>query len=158
MREVYDLKDKLCKDLAEYGRKDNLSMSDLDVVDKLAHAIKNIGKVIEDYEEEYSDESYRGEAYEGDSSRGDSYRRGYYRGGGRSYGDGGYYGRDSYNDGTSYARGRNARRDSRGRYVSEGYSRNADDANEKLRRMMEEAPDEKTKEELQRMMTKLSEM
>lgn len=42
--------------------------------------------------------------------------------------------------------------------MSEGYSRNADDANEKLRRMMEEAPDEKTKEELQRMMTKLSEM
>ena len=74
----------------------------------------------------------------------------------------GYYPRRSYDDG-SYARGRrNARRDSMGRYSREGsyrdgrmmrgYSR--DDREEyidSLRSMMEDAPDEQTRQSLKRM-------
>lgn len=89
MHKLYDLKTMLCEELEEYGSKGKLDVGSLDVVDKLAHAIKNIEKIIEAKE----DEGYSGDmmSYEG---RGRSYR------GGRSY-----------------ARGRrNARRDSMGRY------------------------------------------
>lgn len=96
MHELYELKEKLCDELKEYGSKD-LSAGTLDVVDKLAHAVKNIDKIIEVYEDE-----------------GDGYSS-------RSYPDGmgGSYARDGRGGyrGSSYARGRmNARRDSMGRY------------------------------------------
>ena len=45
MHELYELKEKLCDELKEYGSKD-LSAGTLDVVDKLAHAVKNIDKII----------------------------------------------------------------------------------------------------------------
>jgi hypothetical protein len=46
----------------------------------------------------------------------------------------------------SYARGRmNARRDSRGRYSSEDYSRTADDIIDQLEGMLDSAPDERTR-------------
>lgn len=111
MEGLYELKDMLCKELEEYGRKGELTAGSLEIVDRLAHAIKNIHKIIEAYEEE-GEYSQR--------SGGGSYRNG--MGGNR----GGQGGQNSYNRG-SYARqgrGRNARRDSMGRYSSEGgYSR-----------------------------------
>ena len=130
MHKLYDLKDMLCEELEKYGDKRDLSAGSLDVVDKLAHAIKNIDKIIEAGEEEGYSERYM---YDGGS-----YARG---------------------------RGRNARRDRMGRYSREynrdgmsyrrdGYSR--DDAREeyteKLRRMMDEAPDQRTREAIERMM------
>lgn len=88
MNELYELKEMLCKELEEMGSKGELTAGTLDTVDKLAHALKNLDKVIENYDGEYS----------GDDM--------------------------SYRDGRSYARGRgrNARRDSMGRYSSR-YSR-----------------------------------
>ena len=54
----------------------------------------------------------------------------------------------------SYARGRGQRRDSMGRYSGEyGYSRN--DLADKMRDLMHDAPDERTKMEIQRMVEKL---
>ena len=53
MKELYELKDKLCDELKEYGKKD-MSPGSLDVVDKLTHALKNLDKVIENYEGGYS--------------------------------------------------------------------------------------------------------
>ena len=54
----------------------------------------------------------------------------------------------------SYARGRGQRRDSMGRYSGErGYSRN--DLADKMRDLMMEAPDERTRQEMQRMVEKL---
>ena len=139
MHKLEELKDMLCKELEEYGERDNLDVGGLDVVDKLAHAIKNIDKIIESDEEKYSG---RGRSYGYD-------RRSYE--GGRSYEgsyDGGYYdGVRSYEDGrggrSMRGRGRNARRDSMGRYSS---------AEDDLRRLMENAPDEQTRMELERMM------
>lgn len=52
MHGVYKLKDMLCEELEEYGKKEQVSMNDLEVIDKLAHSIKNIDKVLEEYEEE----------------------------------------------------------------------------------------------------------
>lgn len=73
MHKLHELKDMLCEELEEYGSKGKLDVGSLDVVDKLAHAIKNIDKIIEAYDEEYSGDgmSYRD---------GRSYARG-----GRSY-------------------------------------------------------------------------
>ncbi len=53
MKELYELKDKLCEELKGYGKKE-LSAGSLDVIDKLAHAIKNLDKVLENSDEEYS--------------------------------------------------------------------------------------------------------
>lgn len=138
MHAIYELKEMLCKELDEYGAKGELSAGALDIVDKLAHTIKNLDKIIETMEEdEYS--NYGGVPYQGESYGGMM---------GRSY-------RRSMNSG-SYARGRgsNARRDTRGRYSSRGYSRNADLADQ-LREMMQDAPDENTRMEIQRLADKL---
>lgn len=147
MHEIYDLKEMLCKELEEYGKKGDLTAGSLDVVDKLAHTIKNLDKIIESYEEngEYSS---RGGSYAGGMNMGGaSYERG-----GRSYRGGNMGGR-------SYARGRgrNARRDAMGRYSTEGYSRN-DEMIEQLNDLMDDAPDERTRAEIQKFITKLEGM
>lgn len=73
MHDLTNLKEMLVKELEEYGKSGNLSKSSLDAVDKLAHAAKNVIKVVESCEEE---ESY--------SKRSMGYSRGYER----SYADG----------------------------------------------------------------------
>ena len=54
MKELHDLKEKLCEELKEYGKKD-LSAGSLDVIDKLAHTVKNLDKIIdgESYSQRY---------------------------------------------------------------------------------------------------------
>lgn len=133
MNELYDLKEMLMKELEEYGKKGDLSAGSLDIVDKLAHATKNLCKIIEEMDGEYS--NYGGSYYDRQSD-GMSYRRG-----------------------SSYARGRgrNARRDSMGRYSSEGYSRTGELADQ-VRELMREAPDESTRQEMERLASKLSMM
>lgn len=138
MNELYELKEKLCRELKKYSSED-VTTNSLEVIDKLSHAVKNIDKIIEKYEEEGGG-SYGYGSYEGS-----------YRGGGRSNRG------NSYN---SYARGRgrNAKRDSMGRYSSnDGYSRNSDIASE-LRELMMDAPDEQTRQEYQRVISKLEMM
>ena len=132
MHAIYDLKELLCKELEEYGKKGDLSAGTLDIVDKLAHTIKNLDKIIEAYEEdEYS--NYGGGSYNNGAMR--------------------------YDNGISHARGRgrNARRDSMGRYSNEGYSR-ASDLADQLRGMMHNAPDDMTRQEIQRLVNKLDQM
>ena len=105
MHDIVKLKEMLIKELNGFGQTKELSTGSLEMIDKLAHAVKNLCKIIESGEQEdYSnDGSYRG-----------SYRsmRGSYRG--------------SYDD-ASYRR-----RDSMGRYSREdGYSR--DEKEDELR-------------------------
>ena len=147
MHELYELKEKLCKELKKYSEED-VSSNSLEVVDKLAHAVKNLDKIIEKYEEE--EYSMRGNSYGNSYNSYESYGRG-----GSSRAGGGGSSREG--GGSSYARGRgrNARRDSRGRYASEGgYSRTGD-VTEELREMMMEAPDEQTRQEYQKVIQKL---
>lgn len=129
---MHDLKDLLCAELEDSAEKvkkaGKMSMGDLEVIDKLTHSLKSIKTVMSMEEEEgYSaNSSY---AYDnGNSNRGGS----------------------SYRGGNSY-RGR--RRDSMGRYSQAGYSRN--DLSDKMRMLMDEAPDEHTRSEIQRMIEKL---
>lgn len=125
MHELYELKEKLCRELKKYSGEE-VTTNSLEIVDKLSHSIKNLDKIIEKYEEDEGN-SYGYNSYEG------SYRN------------------NRSNRGTSNARGRgrNAKRDSMGRYSNEGYSRNGDVVNE-LRELMMEAPNEKVRNEYQR--------
>lgn len=115
------------------------SREEIDSVYKLVDIAKDI-ECMNRWEEEMDGESY---------DDGMSYERG-----GRSY-------RGSY-EGSSYARGRrNARRDSMGRYSREsyrggsyerGYSRDGkDEYREQLMDMLDSAPDESTRQSIQRM-------
>ena len=45
MEKLYDLKDKLCEELEEYARKQDMGAGDLEVIHKLTDTIKNIGKI-----------------------------------------------------------------------------------------------------------------
>lgn len=149
MDKLYTLKEMLCEELEEYGKKDKLDMGGLEIVDKLAHAVKNLDRIIETYEDE-----------EGASMAGsyDGYMDGSYARGGQD----GNQGQRMPRRGNSYARGRNVRRDSMGRYSRrgsyDGYSRHADEMVEELRGLMEEAPDEKTRKEFERFIEKIEQM
>lgn len=145
MHELYELKDKLLQELEEYGTKE-LSAGTLDVVDKLSHAVKNLCKIIEMKEDE---EEYSGDMMGNRMMDGTSYARGGNRGGSRG-------GR-----GSSYARGRgsNARRDSMGLYSSErGYSRDGMEMADQLRDLMEDAPDEAIRKDIERLLRKVEQM
>lgn len=98
MHDIKKLKEMLMEELAEYGKGKELTMGSLDMVDKLAHATKNLCKIVESGEEE---EYSRADGMGSYRMRGGSYRG--------SYAD----------EGGSYRR----RRDSMGRYSREGYSR-----------------------------------
>lgn len=52
MHDLKNLKEMLVKELEEFGKSGNLSKASLDTIDKLAHATKNLAKVIESCEEE----------------------------------------------------------------------------------------------------------
>lgn len=72
MHELYELKRMLCDELKEYGKKGELSAGSLSTIDTLAHAVKNLDKIIEAYDSEYSGRSYR---YDDGMYRGRSYAR-----------------------------------------------------------------------------------
>ena len=93
MHRLYNLKDTLVNELEQIGAKDHIDREDLELVDTLAHATKNLCKVIESCEEE----EY-GDKMDGSFASMPRFRM------------------------SSYARGRrgNVKRDSMGRYSSTG--------------------------------------
>ena len=130
MKELYELKEKLCDELKTYGKKD-MSAGSLDVIDKLTHTIKNLDKIIEKREEEGYSGRYSDGMYDRDMSVGDR---------------------------NSYARGRNMRRDSMGRYsnYSNGYSYH-DGTVAELKEIMKDAPEE-VKADIQKAIRKMETM
>ena len=112
MHKLYDLKEMLCKELEEFADRDKLTATSLESIDKLAHAAKNVSKLIE-----MCDDKYSSRPYERGMSRDGYSRDGYY-----------------YDDGMSHRRGRGAD----GRFVS----RDGSEMAHKLREMMHDAPDD----------------
>lgn len=108
MKELYELKEKLVDELKDYGKME-MTSANLEKIDKLAHAAKNVCKII--------DESDDGSS-------------GYYSRTGRMY------------DGRSF------RRDGMGRYSRDSLA-------DKLRELMAEAPDEKSRMEIQRLVDRM---
>ena len=130
----------VCDELEELDKKaknGKLSMTEMQYADLLAH--------------------YKKSALTNDAMEESGYS-GYYpmMGNSRSDGMGGW------ND-NSYARGRgrNAGRDSMGRYSSDGYSRNYSrdgGLSEELRGLMQDAPNEQIRSEIQRLVEKIDRM
>ena len=116
-KELYELKESLVNELANYSR-ERLDKRNICEIDMLAHATKNICKIIESMDEE----SY--------SSR-------------RSYNGGGNSNR-SYN--------RNNRN-----YIGNSYHNPIELADE-LRNLMNDAPDEASRQDFQRLIMKLENM
>lgn len=129
---MHKLIDFVCDELDEIEEKagkGEMSISDVQYADTLAHLKKNLLKseeMMEEFDDGYSSEMRPV------SMRGTSYR----------------YDR-------SYARGR--KRDSMGRYSSRGYSR-ADDMVDRLRKLMEEAPDDRTRQKIQSLVSEMEMM
>lgn len=138
MDKLYELKEKLCKELEQFGSKE-LSAGSLDVIDKLAHAIKNIDKVIEAKESEGGGSFYSGEG----SMRSMQSGRGSFAN--RSYAGGGSYAnRGSYrgNSRAEYSQ----KRDSMGRYSKD------DEMMAELRKLHSMANDEMQRESIEKLM------
>lgn len=76
MKGLYKLRDMLCEELEKFGENGEISAGALETVDKLAHAIKNIDKVLEG-EEGYSmgGDWMAGGRYGHSYDGGQSYRR-----------------------------------------------------------------------------------
>lgn len=137
MHTYYDAKDMLKKELDEIVRKGELSAGSLDTIDKLLNAIKNSCKII--MYEEYSEDGYSYADADGDMS--------------------------DYSN--ARGRGRNARRDSMGRYSSArdgrysrrgGYSYAGEDKEEKitmLRDMMQETSSDDERRALQKIIRRM---
>ena len=131
MEYMYELKDKLCKELDEIARKPEMGAGDLEIIHKLTDTIKNLDKIemLED-------------------------------GGYSQAGDWEMEGRGSYNRGSSY-RGRKrdsmGRYSRDGRGGRGGYSRH--DAKEammeQMEMLMDQAGSEKEREAIRRCMNQL---
>lgn len=106
MKHLEELKEVVKRELEKFGKQGDISVSSLDKIHKLSDLYKNLCKI---------------EMLEEEAEGGYSEARGG-RGRGRSFYDGG----SSYDDNMMYSerrgRGRNAKRDSMGRYSSEGGS------------------------------------
>lgn len=140
LNDLYELCDIISRKVREATEKirsagGELSGGDVEYVDKLTHTLKSIKTTIAMMEAE-----------DGRSNR-DGYNGNYNGGTGNSYKYG--YNSGYYYDGNSMARGRNARRDSMGRYSGHP---DRQEAMEHLRMAMESAPDEETQQKIERVM------
>lgn len=136
MHKLYELKEKLMRELEDYSENGKFSKDDVEAIKYITSAIDHICNIMEDADEEYSG-SY---AYEGGGSYADG-GRGMSRAGGRG--------------GRSYARGRrgNVRRDSMGRYsTTGGYSY---DFKMDLEELMKDAPNEHVKMKMRELMQEM---
>ena len=140
MEDTYKLKElkrKLMKELEGYSSKDLSSApaSTLDILHRTSGTVKNLAKIIKMCEEsEEDDGGYSGRMYYAADPMGRDVEPG----------------RDS-----SYRGRRNAPRDSMGRYSGEmGYSRHGDPTDQ-LRELMEQAPDEQTRRDLERVLRRM---
>ena len=149
MHELYELKDKLMKDLEEYSQNGKYSKEDVETIKYMASAVDHLCNIVEraEEEEEYSRRGGMG---------GNRYSREDGQGGGGSYRGGNYRYPRNYGDG-SYARGRgrNARRDSMGRYSSAG---DPGEMIEQLEELMHDAPNEQIKQQIQQVVQQLEQM
>ena len=139
MDKLYEVKDKLIDEIEKYADKGKLSKDDAMALKALTGSVDHLCNIIEG-EEGYSETG----SYDGMNGNSNRSYRGSYRGNSN---------RGSYRG--SYARGRvnNARRDSMGRYSSDGYSRHG--LSDKLYELMEDAPDEHTRMEIQKLAEKM---
>lgn len=141
------LRGMLCDELDEITKKGELSAGSLDTVDKLTHSIKSIDSIL--MYGEYSEDGYE----DGRSYGGNSYARG--RGRNARRDSMGRYSSDGrYNDG-GYSERRGYRRDNRGSMYSMDEAK--ENITEKLHEVLDEAPNEKIRNAIHRLINQIDE-
>lgn len=137
--ELYDLKDKLIKELTEYSQNGKYSKEDVETIKYMASAVDHICNICERMEDEEGYSMRGGNPY--DNMNGGM-------GGGTSY---------RYSRNGSYARGRGsyARRDSMGRYSRAGDSMEMVD---QLEDLMQDAPNDQIRSKMQELVRQLKQM
>ena len=152
---MHKLIEYVCDELEKIETKADggkLSLAEIEYADKLAHLKKNLLR-----SDEIMDKGYSGEMRRYPSS---------FRGGRGSSRDGNSYDRggSSYDD---RGRGSNAERDSRGRYstgrgysryIRDDYSMDTEEIASDLRNLMNEAPNDRMRQELQRIVSRVEQM
>lgn len=152
---MHKLIEYVCDELEKIETKADggkLSLAEIEYADKLAHLKKNLLR-----SDEIMDKGYSGEMRRYPSS---------FRGGRGSSRDGNSYDRggSSYDD---RGRGSNAERDSRGRYstgrgysryIRDDYSMDTEEIASDLRNLMNEAPSDRMRQELQRIVSRVEQM
>lgn len=130
MHELEKLKSKLCHELEEYSGRDRLDMQSLQVIDTIAHTVKNLNKILDEKAKE--DQRYS-EGY-------------FYANDGRGYNNRGYSGgySDRYPD------------MNRGNWNR--YSMGNDMIIDRLRGLMNETHDERTRQEFQTFINRMEQM
>lgn len=142
---LYELKEKLMKELGEYAQNGKYSKEDVETIKYMASAIDHMCNIIEKAEDE--EYSQRGGSYAYDNGNmGGSYRGGNYSRSGGSYRGG--------RGGNSYARGRgqNAPRDSMGRYSRDG------DMLDQLEEIKRDAPNDQIRQHIQQLISEIEQM
>ena len=136
MHKLYELKEKLIKELEDYADNGKFSKDDVEAIKYTASAIDHICNIVEGEGGEYSEAMM---PMDGRMSY--NYGRSYARGG-------------------SYARGRGGRRGGANQYGSYagGYSRAGEDIAEQLRDMMQDAPNDHIRTEIERLANKVEKM
>lgn len=129
MHKLIELKEKLMRELEDYSENGKFSKDDVESIKYITSAIDHICNIMED-SEDYSMATDGRYMYDGPYMRGNNPRMSYARG-----------------------RGRNAGRDSMGRY-----SRAGEDLAAQLRGMMQDAPDERIRSEIERLANKVEQM
>ncbi len=145
-------------DIEKKSEKGKLSMAEIEYADKLAHLKKNLLRADELMEQGYSGEnrypyasmgnSYAGRG-RGSNAQRDSRGRYSSERGGRGYSSRGenYSGEGGYSQNRGYSR-----------YVRDDYSMDTKEVAYDLRTLMNQAPDERMRQELQRIITKVEQM
>ena len=145
IKELYDMKETVGQKIADANKKLHkaggaMDMSDIEIVDKLAHTMKNLVSTCKMLEAEDGEYSETGPIYY-PGNTGYSGRRGEMRDDGYSRngrGNNGGYSRNGYSRGNRY-----------------GYSTRTEDMTEQLIQMMEDAPDEMTRMEIKKLVDKM---
>ena len=143
LKEVYDLKETVGHKIAQANKKikangGDIANDDVDIVDKLSHSLKSLVTTCAMLEAEEDDDGYSGR-YAPRYNPGVTYARD---------------GRDNYSRDGSGTHGGYSRRYGRESRDGYGYS-GAGDMTERLRQMMDEAPDETTRMEIRKLMDKM---
>jgi len=145
---LYELKDKLMKELEEYSQNGKYSKEDVETIKYMASAVDHLCNIVERAEdEEYSQRG--GYVYDNGNMGGGSYRGGGYS---RNMRGGSY--RNDGHGGNSYARvrGQNAPRDSMGRYSRGG------DMIDQLEDLKEDAPNDQIRQQIQQLISQVEKM
>ena len=136
MEYMYELKEKLCKELDEIARKPEMGAGDLEIIHKLTDTIKNLDKIEMLEDGGYSQEGYSREG-------GNSYARGSsYANRGKHYVRG-HYSREGYSNEGNSSRGGYSRHDAKEAMM------------EQMEALMDQAESEKERQAIRRCMSQL---